>query len=134
MLTTETHKNTKHIVEAEITKEIAKGYQLKVSILDLGLYLFGFRLTLHDEKKGWWLQTPSIRLPHRYWHNVEFDQTMTLWQEIEAKCHEARQMYEGSSDNPIEEDMSEEAISKGLDEAVKSLDEVWEESGLAPSE
>jgi hypothetical protein len=123
VLSTQPTKHKNHIIEVEITKEIAKGYQLKVSILDLGLYLFGFRLTLHNENKGWWLQTPAIRLPNRYWHNVEFDQTMTLWQEIEAKCHEARQEYEGSTGNPTEEDMSDEAISKGLDEAIKSLEE-----------
>ncbi len=103
-----------HTIEAVVTKEIPKGFQIKVSVLDLGLYLFGLRLTLNSKEKGWWLQTPAIPLKGRYWHNVEFDQAMTLWQEIEAKCHEARKEYLGSDFS--DEELTDASISKSLDE------------------
>jgi hypothetical protein len=121
-MVTTSFSNQTHIVEVEFRGEIKGGYRLKVSILDLGLYIDGMRLT--KPSGTWWLQTPAQRVNGRFWHNTEFNQKMTLWQEIFNKCIEAVEDYESSSESLTEEDLSDEAISKGLDEAIEDLDEI----------
>jgi hypothetical protein len=77
---------TMHSIEAEVRSEIKDGYRLKVSVLDLGFYVDGFRAARSDRSPtGWWVQPPATRSKSGKWIQCpEFDKQKTLWQEIEA--------------------------------------------------
>lgn len=126
------YSNYQHLIEAEITAEIDRGYQLKVSILDLGLYISGWRIIRPKGNKDWWLQPPAYPIKGRWWKNVEFDTKKPLWLEIEAKCLEAVKLYEASA-SPSDEDLTDESIAEAFDEATKSWGLEDSESGKAVS-
>lgn len=116
-------KTKNHIIEVQVWGEIRGGYRLKVSVLDLGLFINGWRLLKPTSDKDWWLQAPSHRVGNRWVNTAEFDTSKSLWQEIYSECLDAVKAYEASTESLGEEDLSEEAISKGLDDAMRALDE-----------
>lgn len=92
--------------------EIKGGYRLKISLVDLGIYVFGFRAIQSDkENSGWWVQPPANRTPSGWKANPEFDKTKDLWREIELACIEAVHQYDGGA---AEVDMSDEAFDKAF--------------------
>lgn len=111
-----------HIIEAVVTGAIGGGYRLKVSVIDLGLYIDGWTIRSPRENGEWWLQPPAHKVGNRWVNPAEFDKSKSLWKEIYSECLDAVKLYEASTESLSEEDLSEEAISKSLDDAVKALD------------
>ena len=87
-----------HTIEVTVRNELAtkkgKGYRLKVSVLDLGLYIDGFRaIPSNKNQSGWWVQPPSNNVGGKWINAVEFDKTKVLWNEIEKSCERAIETY-----------------------------------------
>jgi hypothetical protein len=81
---------TLHSIDVEVRAAIKDGYRLKVSVLDLGLYMDGFRAVRSDRNTGgWWVQPPAVNVKGKWRSSPEFDKSLTLWQEIEQMCLEA---------------------------------------------
>lgn len=114
-----------HAIEAEVLGEIANGFRIKVSVLDLGLYMYGWtaRRSLQS-KRGWWIQPQAVKTTSGWKPTVEFDKSNSLWVEIEAACIDAV-LTNQQPDVVAEvsgEDLTDEAISNSLDKAVTELD------------
>jgi hypothetical protein len=85
---------TLHSIEVEVRAEITNGYRLKVSVLDLGLYMDGFRVMRSDKNaNGWWVQPPAVLARGKWRPTPEFNKSLTLWQEIEQACIEVVSEY-----------------------------------------
>ena len=90
---------TIHSISVEVRAAIKDGYRLKVSVLDLGLYIDGFRAVRSDRNmSGWWVQPPATNVKGKWLTTPEFDKSCTLWQEIEQACLEAVKEAERSDD------------------------------------
>lgn len=94
---------TIHSISVEVRGTIDNGYRLKVSVLDLGIYMDGFRAVRSERNAGdWWIQAPAIFAGHKWRGTPEFDKTATLWNEIEQACLETVQEAERGSDSNTE--------------------------------
>jgi hypothetical protein len=83
-------------VHIEIRGEVPKGgYRLKVSVLDLGMYIDGFRAYPSKQVEGTWaIYAPSTAIGgNRYKDVIEFAKTKQLWAEIAAACEEAIEIH-----------------------------------------
>lgn len=111
-------------VEIEVLGSINNGYRLKVNVIDLGMFMFGWTARRSDKNaSGWWIQQQSIKVSEIWKVVPEFNKAMPLWQHLEKKCIEAVNYYEANPPEVITDDMlTPEAISKGLEEAISSLD------------
>jgi hypothetical protein len=111
-------------VEVEVLGDINNGYRLKVSVLDLGMYMFGWTARRSDkDKSGWWVQQQAFRVGSGWKQTPEFNKAFSLWQVIESKCIEAVTYYEANPPERVTDDMmTDEALDKGLDEAFKKLE------------
>ncbi len=90
---------TIHSISVEVRAAIKDGYRLKVSVLDLGLYIDGFRAVRSDRNmSGWWVQPPATNVKGKWLTTPEFDKSCTLWQEIEQACLEAVREAERNDD------------------------------------
>lgn len=108
--------NDGYDIEVTIRGEIENGYRLKVSFLNIGMFIDGFRaLRVPEEKNpsGWWIQQPSYRVGRNYKKSPEFNMKHPFWLAIEKACVDAASHEAASS----LEDLSQEEISKGLDDA-----------------
>jgi hypothetical protein len=79
--------STIHVIEIDpnTVREITNGWQLKVNVLDLGMYINGFRALRSKKEPGtWWVQPPARKVGNRYKDVVEFNKSETLWLEIHA--------------------------------------------------
>lgn len=119
-------------IEIEVLGSINNGYRLKASVLDLGLYMFGWTARRSDKNNsGWWVQQQAIQINNDWKHIPEFNKAMPLWQELEAKCIHAVQEYE---DNPPElikdEDLTPEAIAEGLGKAIDEIDKDQDQGAI----
>lgn len=120
-------------VEVEVLGDINNGYRLKVSVLDLGMYMFGWTARRSDKNEsGWWVQQQATKIGNGWKLIPEFNKALPLWQKMEKKCIEAVTYYEDNPPEEITDDMlTPESISKGLDEAFEKLDKPKVESGKA---
>jgi hypothetical protein len=78
-------------VEAQVHKQYGNGYRVKVSILDIGLYINGMMIyPPDDDHKEWSVLTPS-RPAGRGKHAriVEFNKKLPLWGEVYEACVDA---------------------------------------------
>lgn len=106
-------------IEATIRNEIKGGYRLKVSDLDLGVYVDGFRAVKSARNdSGWWIQPPSTYKEGRYIRCPEYDQANEYWKEIEQTCIDV--IKEDEHLNQL--DPSSEAYSEALDNAIERLE------------
>ncbi|USN96469.1 MAG: hypothetical protein H6797_05395 [Candidatus Nomurabacteria bacterium] len=115
-------------IETVVRSELrdGKGYRLKVSILDLGLYIDGFRaLKSERNQNGWWVQPPSNLVKGVWVTACEFDKTKAFWLNIEQSCVDAiatylsedrQQITQNSSRDilPADDEM-EDVLSKGFE-------------------
>ena len=120
MDTMEPYYSTNHLVEAVVTSEIKGGYRLKVSVIDLGMYIDGWTLRKSTKSNDdWWLQPPAVNLGSRWHLTVEFDHSKAFWQEIQQECLKALQIYLDTSEDTV--DISPESIETGLKDAIDNL-------------
>lgn len=113
-----------YCVEAEVRGDIKGVYRLKISILDLGVYVDGFTARHSDiDDTGWWIQPPARQVGARWISVIEFDKSKTLWVEIVNCCLDTINLYEQNNTKGLIEvkDVSDEAIERGLDEAIEML-------------
>ncbi len=107
-----------HIIESEVLGVKNEVYRLKVSVLELGLHMWGFRAQKSSKSiSGWWIQPPATKTPSGWKKNPEFDTTKTLWSEIERTCVEVVKLYVSNVKEvymPSDEELTDEAIAKSL--------------------
>lgn len=125
-------------IEVVVRGEIKDGYRLKVSCLDLGMYLDGFRATRSAKSRsGWWIQPPSFKAGIKWITVPEFDKSADFWKSIEQSCIEAAENGSVTSDDasfiPTDDEMTDEAISKGLDEALEQMKLTDEVESIKPA-
>jgi hypothetical protein len=78
-----------HIIQVDYHTEITNGHRVKVSILDLGMYINGFRVyEPNAEHKDWMVFPPQHHAGPRWVNIVEFNKSEPLWVEIYKKCIE----------------------------------------------
>lgn len=83
-----------YIIDAEVLGEIKGGYRLKISLVDLGMYILGIRATVSTRDDcEWWIQPPATMTKSGWKPNPEFDKSKDLWLEIVQVCKEAIQVY-----------------------------------------
>lgn len=85
-----------HTIETVVRGELkdARGYRLKVSILDLGMYIDGWRAMPSIKIAGtWWIQPPANSVNGKFVSPIEFDKTMSLWKEVQDSIIEAIETY-----------------------------------------
>lgn len=87
-------------VEASVHKTLASGYRVKVSVIDLGMYINGMVVFQpNDDHKDWSVMTPALRSGRGKWtHVVEFDKSTALWEEIYQACVQAGKQYMSEQD------------------------------------
>lgn len=97
-----------HTIEAEVHKtvptSVGTAYRVKVSILDLGMYINGMMVYPPNAKFDQWGVTPPSRPAGRgkYAFIVEFNKKEALWGEIYDKCVEVAQLeYQNSKDEVL---------------------------------
>lgn len=116
-----------HIIEAEVLGTKNSVHRLKVSILDLGLYMFGFRVSKSDRNpSGWWVQAPATMTKVGWKTNPEFDKKLTLWSEIELSCINAVTEHCSQLDTvytPEDSEINPESIEESLNKAIPWMNE-----------
>jgi len=86
---------TIHTVEATNVTAIQNGYRLKISVLDLGLYINGFTIRRSEvNTTGWWVQAPANNKNGKWFNPAEFDKSKSLWVEIEKACIDAANLQD----------------------------------------
>jgi len=109
-----------NIIEVTILGEINNGYRLKISVLDLGIYINGFTARKSDKNaSGWWIQPPANNINGKWVHSIELDKSKSLWVEIEQACLDQLKLQEhGISDfyMPTDEEMTDESIKNSLND------------------
>lgn len=80
-----------HTVEVSVHKACKNGYRVKVSVLDLGVYINGVMVFPPDEVSDQWEVMSPSRLAGRgkYVRIIEFNKKMPLWECIYDACVEA---------------------------------------------
>lgn len=80
-----------HAVEASVHKRHGEAYRVKVSILDLGLYINGMMIyPPNEDHKEWVVLTPARPAGHgRYARIIEFNKKEPLWEHIYEACVDA---------------------------------------------
>lgn len=108
-----------HTVEATVHKKYGKGYRVKVSILDLGIYINGMMVyPPNEEHESWSVLTPARPAGRgKYARIVEFNKKLPLWEHVYDECVAAVKLYEADSNEDVEdetEDWSDEELQKRL--------------------
>lgn len=77
-------------IEAQVHMSIPQGYRVKVSVLDIGMYINGMVVMPPSEDKDWAVYPPSQRAGRgKYSYIVEFNKQFPLWDEIYDACVDA---------------------------------------------
>ncbi len=78
-------------VEAQVHRPIPQGYRVKVSVLDIGMYINGMVvMPPNEDHKDWSVYPPSQRAGRgKYAYIVEFSKQLPLWGEIYDACVDA---------------------------------------------
>lgn len=107
-----------HTVEASIHQSLGDGWRVKVSVLDLGMYINGMVVFPPNENhEEWMVLTPAKRAGRgRYAHIVEFNKSLPLWKHIEIACIEAgKAAILDSTDVVLTDIKSDEEFNTELD-------------------
>lgn len=82
-------------IEAQVHMPIPQGYRVKVSILDVGIYINGFVVMPPNDDKDWSVYPPSQRAGRgKYKYIVEFNKKLPMWDEIFDACVDAVKLDE----------------------------------------
>ena len=122
-----------YIVGAEVHKELANGYRLKVTVEALGVYINGFRVLPGKKDHKWWVLPPQTKLGARYIDIVEFDKSLDLWIDIQNACINAVDSYHPETNTPeLTKEQQEKFISEELDKKIKEIDNEVSPTGAVP--
>lgn len=111
-----------HTVEAAVHKPVGNGYRVKVSIIDLGIYINGMMVyPPNEEHDNWSVLTPARPAGRgKYARIVEFNKKSPLWEHIYDACVDAVKLYSADSKDTVDtdfEEWSDDEMKKRLDEA-----------------
>lgn len=78
-------------VEASVHKRYGEAYRVKVSILDLGVYINGMMIyPPNEDHDGWAVLTPARPAGRgKYARIVEFNKQLPLWEHVYEACVDA---------------------------------------------
>lgn len=78
-------------IEAEVHKQLSFGYRVKVSVLDIGLYINGMVVFPPNKEHDYWtVKPPAMRAGRgKYSYITEFNKKLPLWEEIFDSCVDA---------------------------------------------
>lgn len=107
-----------HNVTAEVHKQLPSGgFRVKVSLLDLGMYINGMVVFApNEDKPDWYVQPPSKLAGRGRWvHIVEFNKKHDLWNDVYKECIKAvkQYIYEEEMEHPkdvVLEDIEDKPI------------------------
>jgi hypothetical protein len=82
-------------VTADVHKPIGNGYRVKVSLLDLGVYINGMVVyPPNDDHNDWSVMTPALRSGRGKWaHVIEFNKSTALWEDVYTACVQATKQH-----------------------------------------
>lgn len=101
-----------HTVEAEVhqSANVTNGYRVKVSVLDLGLYING--MVVYPPNEGhdeWSVLTPARPNGKGGWARiVEFNKKLPLWEEIYEACVDAAKLEDSYKKDDVVTDFDED--------------------------
>jgi hypothetical protein len=98
-------------IEATVHKELSLGYRVKVSILDLGLYINGMVVfPPNEEHEHWAVYPPSMRAGRgKYAYITEFNKKLPLWDEVFDACVDAVKIRQSDDKDVVIADFDENA-------------------------
>jgi hypothetical protein len=101
------------IAEVHSGASVDKGYRVKVSLPELGIFINGFMVYRPNPKFPQWGVTPPSRLAGRgKWAPiVEFNKKMSLWEEIFDECVAVAQIEESARNDVVITDISDDPIN-----------------------
>jgi len=101
-----------HNIEARVHKPLPTGYRVKVSILDLGMYINGcVVMPPNGDHPDWAVYPPKQNVFGRYISIVEFNKKLPLWIEVNEACIEEVKKYLEESRDVVIDDISDEPIN-----------------------
>lgn len=101
-----------HNIEAKAHKQLENGsYRVKVSVLDLGMYLNGCRVLPPSGNKGWTVYPPQVNVYGNWIDVVEFNKKLPLWIEVYEAAIEAAKTYSSETKDFVLTDISNEPIN-----------------------
>lgn len=104
-----------YTVEAEVhqSAKVVNGYRVKVSVIDLGLYINGMVVYPPDgEHKEWSVLTPARPTGKGGWARiVEFNKKLPLWEHIYEACVDAAKLEESYGKDVVITDIPDEPIN-----------------------
>jgi hypothetical protein len=91
---------------------VAEGFRVKVSVIDLGIYINGMVVYPPNERSDeWTVYTPAKRAGRgKYVHIVEFNKKLPLWNEINEACIEAAKLESQMVKDVVITDIDDEPI------------------------
>lgn len=98
-------------IEAVVHKELSFGYRVKVSILDLGIYINGMVVFPPNEEHDYWtVKPPAMRAGRgKYVYIIEFNKKLPLWEEIFDACVDAVKLEKSYDKDVVITDFDEDA-------------------------
>jgi hypothetical protein len=85
----------KHNIKVDVLGKSGTGrYRLKVSVHDIGIHVMGMLIqdsVVPDVK--WYVVPPAHKVGAKYYKDITFDTSQTLWQEIEQSCIKQIEAY-----------------------------------------
>jgi hypothetical protein len=101
-----------HNIEAQVHKPLPTGYRVKVSVLDLGMYINGFVVMEPNEQHpNWAVYPPKQNIYGHFIPIVEFSKKLPLWDEISEACIEEVKKYSQETKDVVITELSEEPIN-----------------------
>lgn len=129
-------------VEATVHMPLARGYRVKIDVLELGLYLNGAVVfpNKRDNDDAWVLFPPSYKIgkgkTEKRFYPAEFDRETLLWQEMSEAAFQAVESYIQNPTPPskptgrttdkaledyVNDEKFDEKLDSDLDDAIKAL-------------
>lgn len=112
-----------HNVEASVHKPYGQGYRVKVSILDLGMYINGMMIYPPNEDHNEWSVLTPARPAGRgkYARIVEFNKKLPIWELIYDACVDAVKLeMKNQSQDVVLTDIEEMSIEE-FDARIKEI-------------
>lgn len=101
-----------HIIEAQVHKPLEKGYRVKVSVIDLGVYINGCVVfPPNGEHTAWAVYPPKQNVFGKYISIVEFNMKLPLWEEIFEASVNAVKLYLSDAKDVVITDIGDEPIN-----------------------
>lgn len=102
-----------HTIEAEVHKQLEKGYRVKVLVLDLGFYINGMVVfPPNNEHKEWAVYPPKLHAGFgNYVAIIEFDKKQFLWIEIFEACVDAVKLRMSDTIDVVITDIPDDPIT-----------------------